>query len=130
MVNSRIHRVLKSCLNRKMITQSKKRQIYHKIYFEYPYRQWHYSPRLVLWDSRIKQFCEYCFLTKKQKLFDDQNKPRVNNKWSFIDNPYLILTTCFVYTLSSHFCNNFFVRRKFYQTLIKFPGPFNLQMLY
>ena len=35
-----------------------------------------------------------------------------------------------LYTLSSHFCNNFFVRGQFYQTLLKFPGAFNLQLLY
>ena len=35
-----------------------------------------------------------------------------------------------LYTLSSHFCNIFFVRRQFYQTLLKLSGAFNLQLLY
>ena len=35
-----------------------------------------------------------------------------------------------LYTLSSHFCNHFFVRRQFYQILLKFSGAFNLQLLY
>ena len=31
-----------------------------------------------------------------------------------------------LYTLSSHFCNSFFVRTQFYQTLLKIPEAFNL----
>ena len=69
---------------------------------------------------------------KSYKLFNDRNKPRVNKKRSFIDNPYFFGDAFFVqlYTLSSHFCNNFFVQRQFYQTLLKLPGAFNLQLLY
>ena len=55
---------------------------------------------------------------------------KVNDKISFIDNPYLLLATRFAYNvLLSHFCNNFFVRRQFYQTLLKLSGAFNLQLL-
>ena len=35
-----------------------------------------------------------------------------------------------LYTLSSHFCNSFFVRKQFYQTLLKLSGAFNFQLLY
>ena len=35
-----------------------------------------------------------------------------------------------LYTLSSHLCNSFFVRRQFYQTLLKLFGVFNSQLLY
>ena len=35
-----------------------------------------------------------------------------------------------LYTLSSHFRNNFLVRRQFYQTLLKLSGALNLQLLY
>ena len=57
-------------------------------------------------------------------------KPRVNNKRSFIDNPYLLLATRFVYnythTLSIHFCNNFFVKRESTSKLtMKSPGSWS-----
>ena len=50
---------------------------------------------------------------------------------SFINNLYFFgYTFCVqLYTLSSHFCDNFFVRRQFYQTLLKLSGAFNLQLL-
>ena len=35
-----------------------------------------------------------------------------------------------LYILSSHFCNNFFTRGQFYQTLLKLSGAFNFQLLY
>ena len=36
------------------------------------------------------------YLEIRKKLFDDRNKPRVNNKISFIDNPYLFFVIHFV----------------------------------
>ena len=51
---------------------------------------------------------------------------------SFVGNPYYFGDAFCVplYTLSNHFCDNFFVRRQFYQILLKLPGAFNLQLLY
>ena len=36
------------------------------------------------------------------KLFNDRNKPRVSNKRSFINNPYLFLATCFTYNYTQY----------------------------
>ena len=41
-------------------------------------------------------------INKNYKLLNDRNKPTVNNKRSFIDNPYLFLTTCFVYNYTHY----------------------------
>ena len=64
------------------------------------------------------------FRNKKYKLFNDRNKSRVNDKRSCIGSRYLFGDTSGVqlYTLSSHFCNNFFLRRKL-------SGAFNLQFI-
>ena len=39
---------------------------------------------------------------KNYKQFNDQNKPRVNNKRSFIDNPYLFLAVRFVHNYTHY----------------------------
>ena len=69
----------------------------------------------------------------KKKLFNDRNKSRVNDKRSFINNPYLFMATRLVYSYTHHQAISvtiFFVRRQFYQTLLKLSGAFNLQLLY
>ena len=69
----------------------------------------------------------------KKKLFNDRNKSRVNDKRSFISNPYLFMAMRFVYSCTHYQVISvtiFFVRRQFYQTLLKLSGAFNLQLLY
>ena len=66
----------------------------------------------------------------KKKLFNDRNKSRVNDKRSFISNPYLFMATRFVYSYTHHQAISvtiFFVRRQFYQTFLKLSGAFNLK---
>ena len=51
----------------------------------------------------------------------------------FIDNPYLFLAKRFVGNYTHYqtiSVTNCFVRRQFYQSLVKLPGAFNLQLLY
>ena len=59
---------------------------------------------------------------------------RVNNKRSFIDKPYLFFADAFFVYNYTHYqaisVTNAYVRRQFYQTLLKLPGAFNLQLLY
>ena len=67
------------------------------------------------------------------RLINDQNKPRGNNKRSFINNPYLFLATRFAYNYTYYQVISvtiFFVRKQFYQTLLKLAGAFNLRLIY
>ena len=67
----------------------------------------------------------------KKKLFNDRNKSRVNDKRSFISNPYLFMATHCVYSYTHYqgiSVTIFFVRRQFYQTFLKLSGAFNLKI--
>ena len=83
-----------------------------------------------IWYFNLRNRIHHCIKKKRksnwinwQKSFNDRNKPRVSNKRLFIKNPYLLLATRSMYklyTLSTRFFNNFFVRRQCYHIFVRY----------
>ena len=87
----------------------------------------------MLWDNlRLIQIVTK-FCRSVNMRCNRSSNYRISDKISFIDNPYLFLATRFVYNYTHHqaiFVTICFLRRQFYQTLLKLSGAFNLELLY
>ena len=83
------------------------------------------------WHTNIK-FLDV--LTKIDQTSGDMNLISAQWRWKIVyQQSICIIGNTFhvqLHTLSSHFCNNFFIRRYFYQTLLKLSGVFKLQLLH
>ena len=53
-------------------------------------------------DTKYIRMTSFNYLEIRNKVFNDRNKLRVNNKRSFINNSYLFLVTRFVYNYTHY----------------------------